>query len=84
MAMCPWLPMQITLEDRVCVCSTTLLVILCVSLVMCLQIVRNDECIEDLHVTSSMTLPTVAAILEVFFCTARDVLMEITLENGRK
>jgi hypothetical protein len=44
------------------------------------------EGIEDLHVTSSMTLRTVAAILEVYFCAARDVLMdsEITLENGRK
>jgi hypothetical protein len=31
-----------------------------------------------------MTLRTVAAILEVFFCAAQDVLMEITLENGRK
>jgi hypothetical protein len=40
--------------------------------------------IEDLHVTSSMTLRTVATMLEVFFCAAQDVLMEITLENGRK
>jgi hypothetical protein len=41
----------------------------------------NYFCIEDLHVTSSMTLRTVAAMLEVFFCAAQDVLMEITLEN---
>jgi hypothetical protein len=40
--------------------------------------------IEDLHVTSSMTLPTVAAIFGGIFCAARDVLMEIALENGRK
>jgi hypothetical protein len=31
-----------------------------------------------------MTSPMVAAMLEVFFHAARDVLMEITLENGRK
>jgi hypothetical protein len=32
-------------------------------------------------VTSSMTSPMVAAMLEVFFRAARDVLMEITFEN---
>jgi hypothetical protein len=38
--------------------------------------------IEDLQVTSSMTSPMGAAMLEVFF--SRDALMEIMLENGRK
>jgi hypothetical protein len=40
--------------------------------------------IEHLQVTSSMTSPTVAAMLEVFFRAAQDVLMEITSENGRR
>jgi hypothetical protein len=30
-----------------------------------------------------MTSPTVATMLEVFVCAERDILIEITLENGR-
>jgi hypothetical protein len=54
---------------------------------ICRKMLGEVNChvgIEDLHVTSSMTLRTVAAMLEVFFCAAQDVLMEITLENDRK
>jgi hypothetical protein len=43
---------------------------------------RGIDSIEHLHVTSSMMSSTVAAMLEVFFRTARDVLIEITLENS--
>jgi hypothetical protein len=32
-----------------------------------IAIARGAPCIEHLHVTSSLTSPTVAAILEVFF-----------------
>jgi rRNA pseudouridine-1189 N-methylase Emg1 (Nep1/Mra1 family) len=40
--------------------------------------------IEHLHMTSPMTSPMVAAMLEIFFHTVWDVLIEVTLENGRK
>jgi hypothetical protein len=48
------------------------------------EIISVQLSIEELHVTSSMTSPMIAAMLEVFFRAARDVLMEITLENRRK